>query len=139
MNYKYKNGWSMSEMIGLMAVLFFFFLVAIILIIAFYHSIDKEVKTKEGVNEMTYSETEEALESAAMRYMQNKYENVENVSTTVLTKKQLVKMGYIIRPIHIKCNGYAIASISDGIVDAKGYIDCGDYETQGYESWRLDE
>lgn len=134
-----KNGWGLVEMLILTGIIVFFFLVAIFLIYRLYSNMDKIVVNKDYVDTTAFKNTEISLEDAANRYLNNKYENLENTNTIVLTKNKLENMGYIVGAIHADCDGYVLSSIINGKNNSDAYITCSDYETTGFESWRLNE
>ena len=134
-----KNGWGLTEMLVLTGIILFFFLVAIFLIYRLYSNLDRTINNNEFVNYKTYSETEVALENAANSYIDNKYEGMTDTATIVISLKKLVNMGYLVENIHEDCNGYTLSSIINGESISNAYISCDEYETTGYESWRINE
>lgn len=136
---KNKNGWGLSEMLILIGVLMFFFLISLVLIYRFYSSIGEDVSSTNSVDEKSYYETEEALEYAANRYLDNKYENMSNLNSITIPIEKLENMGYLADFIHSDCDGYVISSIVNGEYISDAYVSCDDYRTTGYESGMLDE
>ena len=126
-------------MLILIGVLMFFFLISLVLIYRFYASLDSEITNTNSVDEKSYYETEEALEHAANRYLDNKYENMSNLNSITIPMKKLGNMGYLVDSVHADCNGYVISSIVNGEYFSNAYISCDNYKTIGYESGMLDE
>lgn len=136
---KNKSGWGLTEMLVLIGVLMFFFLISLVLIYRFYASLNSEITNTNSVDEKSYYETEEALEHAANRYLDNKYENMNDLNAITIPMEKLESMGYIIDFVHADCTGYVVSSIINGEYISDAYISCDNYKTTGYESGMLDE
>lgn len=136
---KSKNGWGLTEMLVLIGILMFFFLISLVLIYRFYASFNSEITNTNSVDEKSYYEAEEALEHAANRYLDNKYENMSDLNAITIPMEKLESMGYLIDFVHADCAGYVISSIINGEYISNAYISCDDYKTTGYESGMLDE
>lgn len=136
---KNKNGWGLTEMLILIGVLMFFFLIALILIYKFYDSFGNSVANKNSVNNLSYVETEKAMEYAANRYLDNKYENISDLNAITISMNKLVNMGYLVEFVHANCDGYVISKIINNNYISDAYISCDGYTTAGYESGMLNE
>lgn len=126
-------------MLVLIGILMFFFLISLVLIYKFYSNFDNTLINTNSVNEKSYYETEEALEHAANRYLDNKYENMSDLNSITISMKKLKNMGYLSDFIHADCDGYVISSIINSEYISNAYISCEGYKTTGYESGMLDE
>lgn len=136
---KNKNGWGLTEMLILICILMFFFLIALVLIYKFYEAFDNDVTNTNGVNELSYIETEEALEYAANRYLDNKYENISDLNAITISMNKLANMGYLVDFAHADCEGYVISKIVNNNYISDAYISCDGYTTTGFESGMLNE
>ena len=136
---KNKNGWGLTEMLILVGILMFFFLISLVLIYRFYEAFNKEVTDTNSIDEKAYYETEVALEHAANRYLDNKYENMNDLNSITIPMRKLENMGYLVDFVYADCDGYVISSIVNGKYISDAYISCDDYKATGYESGMLDE
>ena len=134
-----KSGWGLTEMLVLTGILIFFFFIAILLIYQFYSTLERDVLDTDNVNITTYKETENALEEAANKYLDNKYVNMNNVNKITISMDRLSDMGYLIDFVYEDCDGYVISSIVNGEKISDAYISCDNYKTNGFESWRINE
>lgn len=134
-----KNGWGLTEMLVLIGILMFFFLISLVLIYKFYNSLDIAPADTVSVDERTYIETEKSLEYAANRYLDNKYENINELNAITISVNKLKNMGYINEDIYADCDGYVISKIVNKEYISDAYISCDGYKTTGYESGMLNE
>lgn len=128
-----KNGWGLKEMIVLSGVILLFLIVSIYYIATFTHSFAKETSNH------YYYQLEDKLEEKALIYLEQ-HQDMVLTNTDVTITRNILKM-YNLDPSLIDldgnaCDGYAIASISHGKVQVKGFVQCHEYQTKQYEEWR---
>ena len=134
---KNKNGWGFSSYIIGSSVLLLALLIATFLIIRFYSSLV-------GTNGTTYAEIESKLSDKALLYINEYYQKeittgVVTVSSTKLLKNELLNAKDLIETENAdKCIGYSlIRKNEEEQLISDSYIKCSEYETPGYQSWRI--
>ncbi len=126
-----RHGWGLQEMILLSSILLAFLLIAFFMISRLYDNLSGIETTKEKES-YTYEDVIDTLEEAALRYYDEYYEKGEEV---VITSDRLRKHGYVslseLKPKDEKsaCSGYVEVKNKE----AKAYIRCSNYESNGYE------
>lgn len=132
-NIKRKQGWSLTEMMVLISILFIFFLITIVLINKFYSSLKKKPITSDYVDYLSAQETETALEKAALKYIEVNYGYASILNVQRISKTQLEKDDFLNVKIHEDCDGYVIVKSNNDGYQAQAFISCNNYETPGYQ------
>lgn len=128
-----KNGWGLRVMLILSGVLVLFLAIAIFYIYVLYDSMNKEVSVS------YYYELEDNLESQALIYLNDYYNDTLTNEELTITRNVLRTYDLDISLIDHKgnaCSGYVVASKSKGIINTNGFISCKNYQTKGYEEWK---
>ena len=134
---KNKNGWGFSSYIIGSSILLIALLVATFLVIRLYSSL-------RGINGNSYEDIERILENASLSYINDYYQKeintgVVTISSTKLLKKELIKASDLIETENAdKCIGYSlIRKNENNELTSNAYIKCSDYETKGFQGWRI--
>lgn len=128
-----NHGWSLKEMILLSSILFIFLLVAIFMIIRLYSGLNKNgIIDNPVVHKYSYQDVEANVLEAGLDYYNEYYNGEVDIQVPV---SKLRKKGYIssneLKAGESKkaCDGY-VEFLESG---TKAYIQCDNYETNGYE------
>lgn len=145
MNMVFNNrGFGLKQMILFCAML----LVALFFAIFFTNQLMSEFKEsfKEGLKEdISYDSIERKIESGAGYYMKNYYKDEVGTGTiTILSdnliKHDLLKNEDLVTSDEDNCKGYALVrKNTDGKLEITPYINCNNYVTKDYQSWRVGE
>ena len=139
-----NHGWGLNQMLIWCAILFFFLFLAIFSIIQLSKGLGDSLK-ESITDKITYSMVEENVENATYMYMEKYYQEEIGSGTITVTTDNLIKYDMIhnssLKPTdeNTACRGYALVKKENGSLDISSYISCSDYETKGYQSWRLGE
>jgi hypothetical protein len=135
-----NRGWGLCQMIIYCAILFFFLMVAVVLIIQL-SSILQNVNIA-GIT--TYSDIEDNVILAANNYIEKYYKEEIGTGTITITTDNMLNYKTIketdLLPTEEDkaCSGYALVKKnSDDTLNISSFIKCSNYETVGYQSWRL--
>jgi ABC-type antimicrobial peptide transport system permease subunit len=134
-----NHGWGLNQMLIYCAILLFFLIIAVMLIIQL-SSILSDINITDSVS---YSEVEENVSSAAKIYMNKYYTNDVGTGTITITTDNLLKNNILsesdLTPTDESktCTGYALVKNDTDGLNISSYIKCSNYETNGYQSWRL--
>lgn len=138
-----NHGWGLNEMLILMAVLLSFLLVAIFFVIQLSNALGDTFQTMHG--KVTYTDVEDTIKAAATSYINEFYEYEIGSGTITVTTENLIKYEILdaskLKPTDEKssCKGYVLVSKDKEALLFAPYITCDNYETKGYQSWRLGE
>lgn len=125
-----NKGWGLSSMIVYTSIILVALLVATFYVIALYSDIDRNLY---GNRNNSFYEYEEKLKNSAVKYMKSRT-NEDGQYT--ITYDVLRNSDYIERITDNKtsneCDGYVKIDIKDSNYDAKSYLKCDSYITEGY-------
>ncbi len=123
-----NRGWSLKEMLFIMAILLFFVLLIAALINNLYSGLTPQTPTKNETSKLTYTEVEKNLVDASKRYYNNHSHEVKSLITsdTLINEKMINTSNMTVNGD--VCEGYVI--INDKTFTP--YIKCTNYETKGY-------
>ena len=134
---KNKNGWGFASYIVGSSVLLIALLVATFLIIRLYGNL-------KSINGTSYSDIENKLNIKSLKYIEEYYKKeittgVVVVSTDKLLKEELINKEDLIETENDdKCKGYSLIRKNDeDKLTSESFIRCNEYETKGYQSWRI--
>lgn len=137
-----NHGWSTKQMILYCSIL----LIALFFAVFYSQRLMNAVgeNFKENVTgKVTYSTVQRNVENAALLYIEKYYGNkIGNGTITVLTENlidyNVLKENELITSDKDNCKGYALIKKNNkGVLIATPYIQCSDYITENYQSWRL--
>lgn len=137
-----NHGWGLNQMLIYCGILFFFLLVAIFFIIQLSNSLGDALKGSLSDN-VSYATVEENVKNSAVLYMNEYYKNEIGTGTITVTVDNLLKYKMLeesdLIPSDEKtsCKGYALVKKENSSIIVTPYISCLNYETNGYQSWRL--
>lgn len=138
-----NRGWGLSEMLILMAVLILFLLISVFL----SHQLSGKSNNifLEPLVKTTYTDVEENVKNAALSYFKDYYDSQIDTGTITVTTINLLKYNHLqekdLTPSSEKeaCLGYALIHRENEGLEVQPFIGCKNYETTGYQSWRLGE
>jgi hypothetical protein len=134
-----NHGWGLNQMLIYCAILFAFLMVAVVLII----QLSSILENVNLVDTITYSDIEENVVNASNTYIEKYYKEDITTGTITITTSNLLKYNILskkeLTPTKEDeaCIGYALVKKVDNKLDISSFIKCSDYETNGYQSWRL--
>lgn len=148
MNFKLNNrGWGFTTFIVYLAIFVIFIIIVTVLAIKnsdmFDHSTSsdnntsvEETSTSSSNEEMDYEEIEKDLESAAYEYQKEYLPSIADGDIKYVTVSKLEELKLLdnLTNGEVLCTGYAKITGSNGTTDFKGFINCGDYITEGYNA-----
>ena len=137
-----NHGWGLNEMLFYCGILLFFLLVAVFFIIQLSNSLGDAFKSAAtGITD--YTSIESNLENATYTYLEKYYEKEIGTGTIVVTTDNLLK-NKILKETALKgseetkkCKCYSLVKRENGEIIVLPYISCVNYETKGYQAWRL--
>ena len=139
-----NRGWGLNQMLILCAILLMFLMVAVFFIVQLSDSLG-DVFQESIVGGLSYTTVEENIEYATEDYMEKYYEYEIGTGTITVTVDNLLKYD-MIKDINLKpgeeadsCTGYSLVEKKKEKLIINAYIKCSDYETDGYQAWRLGE
>ena len=139
-----NRGWGLNQMLILCAILIFFLMVAVFFIVQLSESLG-DVFQDSIMGQVSYTVVEENIEKATKDYMDKYYEYEIGTGTITVTVDNLLKYE-MIKSINLKpseeedsCTGYSLVEKKNSTLVVEAYIKCSNYETNGYQSWRLGE
>lgn len=135
-----NHGWGLNEMLIYCGILLFFLIVAIFFIIQLSNSLGDALK-----DNVSYTMVEENIEEATASYMELYYKEDVGTGTITVTTDNLIKYNLLnlssLKPTeeNESCKGYALVKNQNDALVITPYIKCDNYESNGYQSWRLGE
>lgn len=139
-----NHGWGLNQMLIYCAIILFFLMISVFFIIQLSNALGDTIK-KNVINENTYSDIENIISSAAVDYIEKYYENDLSIGTVTVPTKNLLHYNLITEsrlvttPGNDECYGYALVKKEADELTSHSYIKCSNYETNGFQSWRLGE
>ncbi len=132
-----RNGWSIKEMVIFSSILFAFLLIAIFNIMRMYHGLNDEknnpsLPNDNSINTFHYIDVENNVLEAGIDYYNLYYNSESDIKITISKmKKQGLLDTTMLKPIEEQkeCDGYVL--FENG--EAKAYIKCQKYKTNGFE------
>ena len=127
-------------MLIFIAILLFF-----LLLIVFVSTQLSSVLENNDSSKVTYSDVEVNVKNATVTYVNDYYEDEVSSGTLTITTENLIKYGVLkenqLLPSDEKnsCKGYALVYKELEELVFEPYIKCTNYETRGYQGWRLGE
>ncbi len=142
-----NHGWGLREMLLYCGILLLFLCIAVFFIIQASKGLEDIGESNNAIveEEVSYSEIEENVKDASLLYVDAYYEEGIKTGTITITTDNLKKFNMLsiddLIPVGEKnsCNGYSLVKNEDNSLVVSAYIKCSNYETNGYQSWRLGE
>ena len=137
-----NHGWGLNQMIFYCGILLFFLLIAVFFIVQLSNSLGDIFKDA-ATGLVTYETIESNIGNATYTYLEKYYKEDIGTGTIVVTSSNLIKYKIIdessLRMPEEKnnCKGYSLVKREEGEIVVSPYIKCSNYETKGYQSWRL--
>lgn len=94
---------------------------------------------------VTYATIENNMKEATLSYMKKYYKEEVGLGTITITtdnllKYQMLNESDLVTSEKDNCKGYALVKKNEeGNLNAESYIQCKNYETKNYQSWRIGE
>lgn len=151
-----NNGWGLRMMLLLTSVILIALLVATFYVIRLYSSIDKQVTSNTKVASKTKDDLDKKYDENVKKHNLNMYEQNENILARnaiyyaeqhdliiegnygIITYDDLIEESYLKSIYDIvddsECDGYVLISQENGEYNAKGYLKCSNYTTEGYDN-----
>ena len=136
-----KNGWGFRTFIIAGAVLFIALLITTFFIIRLYSSLPNLSGFLSET--LTYQDIEMNLDDNALRYIDEYYIQEISNGVIVVSTDNLIKYGIIEKKDLIEtenndlCSGYSLIKKENEKLTSKSYIECSNYISEGYQSWRV--
>ncbi len=137
-------GWGLNQMLIYCGILLFFLVIAVFFIVQLSNSLGDAIKSSFSEN-ITYQTVEQNIENATYSYMEKYYQEEIGTGTITVTAQNLIKYNILteelLKPTEekVSCNGYALVKKENDVLVVSPYINCNNYTTEGYQSWRLGE
>ena len=138
-----NQGFSLTQMLLCCGILLFFLLVTIFMIRQLTDSFGDAFKNS-LVDPATASDIENRIEEASLKYISEFYKQDIGTGTITITVENLKKNKYLDNSdLYLNkkgniCDGYALVfKDNTGKIETDAYIKCGEYVTDGFQSWRL--
>ncbi len=130
-----------------MIFLLFILLLALVAVVCFSKQLmDAFGPTfKEAVTgKVTYATIERNMSDASLKYMDKYYKNDVGAGTITILSSNLLEYHLLnesdcVTSENDTCTGYVLIRKNKDSLVASPYVTCNDYETQGYQSWRMGE
>lgn len=128
-------------MLLLCAILLIFLIISAFYSVQLYKSMGKEIKEEVTSTKLMPINIEDKVAKGAKDYYQ-KYYGSEITGTITVTTKNLLEYN-ILESSDLaysaldKCSGYALLKKENNEIEASPYIKCKNYETVGFEEWRI--
>ncbi len=143
-----NHGWGLREMLLYCGLLLLFLAISVFFIIQASRSLEDISNDKDDVkdieSQMSYLKIEENIRDATYLYINTYYKDKINIGTLKVSTDNLVKYNVLdlndLKPDSESknCKGYSLVRNDDAII-VSSYIKCSNYETNGYQAWRLGE
>lgn len=126
-----NKGWGLSSMVAYTSIILLALLVATFYVIALYSDLDRNLYGNSNNN--SFYDIEEKLKNSAIKYMKSRTSEDGNYT---ITYDILINSDYIEKITDNKtnneCDGYVKIDIKDYNYEAKSYLKCDSYITEGY-------
>lgn len=124
-----NKGWGLSSMIVYTCIILIALLIATFYVIALYSDLDKNLYGSAN----SYHEQEENLKNNAIKYIKSRTKGDGNYTITYGILKENNYIGKIQdNKTNNECDGYVKIEVKDYNYEAKSYLKCDSYVTEGY-------
>lgn len=136
-----KNGWGYRSFLVGGAILLIALLFATFFIIRLYHGLPN--LSSAIIDPVDYEMIESSISDNALRYVSEYYEQEIKSGVIVISTNNLLKYGFIenkdLRNTenNDECKGYSLIRNDDNKLTSESYIKCKNYQTEGYQDWRV--
>lgn len=124
-----NEGWGLSSMIAYTSIILIALLVATFYVIALYSNLDENLYSSNN----SFHEDEEKLKNSAIKYIKSR---TNDDGSYTITYDVLRNNDYIEKITDSKtnneCDGYVKVGVKDNNYEAKSYLKCDSYVTEGY-------
>lgn len=126
-----NKGWGLSSMVFYTSIILVALLVATFYVIALYSDLDRNLY--DSNNDSTFKTYEEDLKNNALNYIiARTFEDGNYTITYDVLKNNSYLEKIIDSKTNNECDGYVKVNVKDSNYEAKSYLKCDSYVTEGY-------
>lgn len=126
-----NKGWGLSSMVFYTSIILVALLVATFYVIALYSDLDRNLY--DSNNDSTFKTYEEDLKNNALNYIiARTFEDGNYTITYYVLKNNSYLEKITDSKTNNECDGYVKVNVKDSNYEAKSYLKCDSYVTEGY-------